>query len=160
MRLFISGPGVFLSAASSARHNASAGSFYHTRWPPGYHSSSRPASSSSSSGVSSDVLGPSPGHLPTSAVRAKNTGSRVRTLCNTSNQSPSFVDESLGNYHRIFQDGLQYNLHLAHTYGGALKIHAVLGVNISFCPFILMRDASSGGTAVHIRSSCIAAHRD
>ncbi|KAL4072764.1 cytochrome P450 [Scleroderma yunnanense] len=32
-----------------------------------------------------------------------------------------------GNYHRIFQDGLKYNLDLADTYGGAVRIHAVLG---------------------------------
>ncbi|KAF8522334.1 cytochrome P450 [Gautieria morchelliformis] len=32
-----------------------------------------------------------------------------------------------GNYHRIFQDGLQYNLQLAEKYGGAAKIHALLG---------------------------------
>ncbi|KIM67647.1 hypothetical protein SCLCIDRAFT_1113375 [Scleroderma citrinum Foug A] len=83
---------------------------------------------------------------------------KPRPLANI--RGPSKEHWLKGNYHRIFQDGLQYNLHLAHTYGGALKIHAVLGVNISFCPFILMRDASSGGTAVHIRSSCIAAHRD
>lgn len=40
----------------------------------------------------------------------------------------AFTNESPGNYHRIFQDGLKYNLHLADTYGGAVKIHAVLGV--------------------------------
>ncbi|KAF8875068.1 cytochrome P450 [Infundibulicybe gibba] len=32
-----------------------------------------------------------------------------------------------GNYHKIFQDGLDYNLQLTEKYGGAVKIHAMLG---------------------------------
>ncbi|EMD39638.1 hypothetical protein CERSUDRAFT_111948 [Gelatoporia subvermispora B] len=32
-----------------------------------------------------------------------------------------------GNYHRIFQDGWDYNLQLAEKYGGAVKIHGLLG---------------------------------
>ncbi|KAG2032102.1 cytochrome P450 [Suillus americanus] len=32
-----------------------------------------------------------------------------------------------GNYHRIFQDGLRYNLDLVQQYGGAVKIYALLG---------------------------------
>ncbi|GJJ06130.1 hypothetical protein Clacol_000319 [Clathrus columnatus] len=32
-----------------------------------------------------------------------------------------------GNYHRIFQDGFDYNLQLAEKYGGVVKIHALLG---------------------------------
>ncbi|TFK53961.1 cytochrome P450 [Heliocybe sulcata] len=32
-----------------------------------------------------------------------------------------------GNYHRIFQDGFDYNLRLAHVYGGVAKIHAMFG---------------------------------
>lgn len=32
-----------------------------------------------------------------------------------------------GNYHRIFQDGLEYNLQLTEKYGGAVRIHALLG---------------------------------
>ncbi|KAI0292497.1 cytochrome P450 [Multifurca ochricompacta] len=32
-----------------------------------------------------------------------------------------------GNYHRIFQDGFDYNLQLAQKYGGVVKIHAMLG---------------------------------
>ncbi|KAI0293337.1 cytochrome P450 [Multifurca ochricompacta] len=32
-----------------------------------------------------------------------------------------------GNYHRIFQDGLKYNLQLVRKYGGVIKIHALLG---------------------------------
>ncbi|EIM82072.1 cytochrome P450, partial [Stereum hirsutum FP-91666 SS1] len=32
-----------------------------------------------------------------------------------------------GNYHQIFQDGLEYNLSLAEKYGGAVKIYALLG---------------------------------
>ncbi|KAF8514432.1 cytochrome P450 [Hysterangium stoloniferum] len=32
-----------------------------------------------------------------------------------------------GNYHRIFQDGLEYNLNLAEKYGGAVKIYGLLG---------------------------------
>ncbi|KAI0259683.1 cytochrome P450 [Gloeopeniophorella convolvens] len=32
-----------------------------------------------------------------------------------------------GNYHRIFIDGLEYNLELAQRYGGVVKIHALLG---------------------------------
>lgn len=50
---------------------------------------------------------------------------KPRPLANI--RGPSKEHWLKGNYHRIFQDGLQYNLHLAHTYGGALKIHAVLG---------------------------------
>lgn len=34
----------------------------------------------------------------------------------------------VGNYHRLFQDGLEYNLRLIEKYGGAIKIHALLGV--------------------------------
>ncbi|KAG1744162.1 cytochrome P450 [Suillus paluster] len=33
-----------------------------------------------------------------------------------------------GNFHRIFQDGLRYNLDLVKQYGGAVKIYALLGV--------------------------------
>jgi hypothetical protein len=33
-----------------------------------------------------------------------------------------------GNYHRIFQDGLRYNLDLVQQYGGALTVYALLGV--------------------------------
>jgi len=32
-----------------------------------------------------------------------------------------------GNFHQIFQDGLEYNLQLLDKYGGAVKIHALLG---------------------------------
>ncbi|KAF9243490.1 cytochrome P450 [Melanogaster broomeanus] len=32
-----------------------------------------------------------------------------------------------GNYHRLFQDGLRYNLDLVEEYGGVVKIHALLG---------------------------------
>ncbi|KAI9461564.1 cytochrome P450 [Lactarius psammicola] len=32
-----------------------------------------------------------------------------------------------GNLHRIFQDGLEYNLQLAQKYGGVVKIHTLLG---------------------------------
>ncbi|KAH9043435.1 cytochrome P450, partial [Lactarius hengduanensis] len=34
-----------------------------------------------------------------------------------------------GNLHRIFQDGLEYNLRLTQKYGGVVKIHTLLGVS-------------------------------
>ncbi|OBZ67461.1 hypothetical protein A0H81_12648 [Grifola frondosa] len=32
-----------------------------------------------------------------------------------------------GNYHRLFQDGLEYNLRLVAKYGGVIRVHALLG---------------------------------
>jgi len=36
----------------------------------------------------------------------------------------------LGNYHRIFQDGFEYNLQLAEKYGGVVKIRALFNVRL------------------------------
>ena len=35
-----------------------------------------------------------------------------------------------GNFHQIFQDGREYNLAMIRKYGGAFKIHGILGVRI------------------------------
>lgn len=38
----------------------------------------------------------------------------------------------VGNYHRIFnKEGWDYNIQLAEKYGGAVKIHGLMGVGIS-----------------------------
>ena len=37
----------------------------------------------------------------------------------------------VGNFHRIFKDGLQYNLALFKEYGGAMKVYGMLGVSES-----------------------------
>ncbi|OSC97770.1 cytochrome P450 [Trametes coccinea BRFM310] len=54
-----------------------------------------------------------------------------------------------GNFHRIFKDGLQYNLHLFRRYGSVIKVHGMLGVEqlLVYDPLalqhILVKDADA-----------------
>lgn len=37
-----------------------------------------------------------------------------------------------GNLHRLFKDGLKYNLELFKRYGGVIKVYGMLGVSLSY----------------------------